>query len=76
MPSALILKWTVFMKEGVDLYCDKCHRQSPDNFVNCPYCSAPLKHKGKEKPEKFVKKQEHKKPVSFKVMVIILVAVA
>lgn len=57
------------------MYCDNCHRQSPDNFVNCPYCSAPLNNKRK-KPQKFTKKKERRKPVSFKTFVIITVAVA
>ncbi len=64
------------MREGVEMYCDKCHRQSPDNFVNCPYCSAPLKNNKRKKPEKFTKKKERSKPISFKTMVIITVAVA
>ncbi len=64
------------MREGVDMYCDKCRRQSPDNFVNCPYCSAPLKNNKRKKPQKFTKKKERKKPVSFKTAVIITVAVA
>ena len=75
MPSTLN-EWTVFMKEGVDMYCDKCHRQSPDNFVNCPYCSAPLKNNKRKKPQKFTKKKELKKPVSFKTAVIITAFVA
>lgn len=75
MPSTLN-EWTVFMKEGVEMYCDNCHRQSPDNFVNCPYCSAPLKNNKRKKPQKFTKKKELKKPFSFKTTVIITVAVA
>ena len=75
MPSTLN-EWTVFMKEGADMYCDNCHRQSPDNFVNCPYCSAPLKNIKRKKPQKFTKKKEHKKPVSFKTAVIITSLVA
>ena len=75
MPSTLN-EWTVFMKEGVDMYCDNCHRQSPDNFVNCPYCSAPLKNNKRKTPQKFTKKKEHQKPFSFKTTVIITVAVA
>ena len=75
MPSTLN-EWTVFMKEGVDMYCDNCHRQSPDNFINCPYCSAPLKNNKRKKPQKFTKKKERKKPVSFKTAVIIIVLVA
>ncbi len=64
------------MKEGADMYCDNCHRQSPDNFVNCPYCSAPLKNNKRKKPQKFVKKKERKKPISFKTLVIGVVIVA
>ena len=64
------------MKEGVDMYCDNCHRQSPDNFVNCPYCSAPLENNKRKTPQKFTKKKEHQKPFSFKTTVIITVAVA
>ncbi len=58
------------------MYCDNCHRQSPDNFVNCPYCSAPLKSGKRKKPQKFIKKKERNKPVSFKSAVIIIVAIA
>ena len=58
------------------MYCDNCHRQSPDNFVNCPYCSAPLKNHKRNKPQKFTKKKEHKKPISFKTATIIAVGVA
>ena len=58
------------------MYCDNCHKQSPDNFVNCPYCSAPLKNNKRKKPQKFTKKKEHQKPVSFKTTVIITVVVA
>ena len=75
MPSTLN-EWTVFMKEGVEMYCDNCHRQSPDNFVNCPYCSAPLKHNKHKRPQKFTKKKEIRKPVSFKTSVAITIAVA
>lgn len=64
------------MKEGVDMYCDNCHRQSPDNFVNCPYCSAPLKNNKRKTPQKFTKKKERRKPISFKTTVIITVVVA
>lgn len=64
------------MKEGVDMYCDNCHRQTPDNFVNCPYCSAPLKNNKRKKPQKFTKKKERRKPLSFKTAVLITVAVA
>lgn len=58
------------------MYCDKCHRQSPDNFVNCPYCSAPLKNHKRKSPQKFVKTKEKKKPMSFKTAVTVAVVVA
>ena len=58
------------------MYCDNCHRQSPDNFVNCPYCSAPLKNNKRKAPQKFTGKKDRQKPVSFKATVIITVAVA
>ncbi len=58
------------------MYCDNCHRQSPGNFVNCPYCSAPLKNIESRKPQKFVKKKEHKKTVPFKTSVIAVIIVA
>lgn len=64
------------MKEGGDMYCDNCHRQSPDNFVNCPYCSAPLKNNKRKNPRKFTKKKERNKPFSFKTSVIIIVGIA
>ena len=58
------------------MYCEKCHRQSPDNFVSCPYCSAPLKSNRRAKPQKFTKKKEHRKPLSFKSTVIVLIVIA
>lgn len=58
------------------MYCDNCHRQSPDNFVNCPYCSAPLKKRKRRKPQKFVRKKERKKPISFKGALCISVCAA
>lgn len=64
------------MREGEGMYCDNCHRQSPDNFVSCPYCSAPLKNHKRKKPQKFVKPKEKKNPISFKTTVIAVVAVA
>ncbi len=58
------------------MYCDNCHRQSPDNFVNCPYCSAPLKNDKRRKPKKFEKNKATKKPLQFKTTVIICIVVA
>ena len=42
------------------MYCDKCHKQSPDNFVTCAYCGAKLKSPKKKEPSKFIKKREFK----------------
>lgn len=58
------------------MYCDNCHRQSPDNFVNCPYCSAPLKKDKGRKLNKFEKNKPDKKRLPFKTTVIISVVVA
>ena len=58
------------------MYCDNCHRQSPDNFVNCPYCSAPLKSNKRRTTKKFEKSKPDKKTLPFKTTVIISVVVA
>ncbi len=58
------------------MYCEKCHKQSPQNFQNCAYCGAPLNQKKKKAPEKFKKKFDFKFRVSFKTMLAISLAVA
>lgn len=58
------------------MYCDNCHRQCPENFVTCPYCSAKLDNGEKKKPVKFVKTGRFNKTVSLKTVFGILTAVA
>ncbi len=52
------------------MYCQKCHKQSPDNFVNCAYCGAKLNTGKKKEPNIFVKKEKKKFSVSFKTMLM------
>lgn len=58
------------------MYCAKCHKQSPDNFVNCAYCGAKLKLPKKKESSKFVKDSRFKKRVSFKNVIAVVVAFA
>ena len=58
------------------MYCDKCHKQSPDNFVTCAYCGAKLKSPKKKEPSKFIKKREFKFNLSLKNRIIALVIFA
>lgn len=58
------------------MYCDKCHKQSPDNFVTCAYCGAKLNSPKKKEPSKFIKKREFKFNFSFKNRIIALVIFA
>lgn len=58
------------------MYCDKCHKQSPDNFVTCAYCGATLNLPKKKEPSKFVKKREFRINLSFKKQIIALVILA
>ncbi len=51
------------------MYCRKCHKQSPDNFVNCAYCGAKLNQPKKKVPTAFVKKKQVKGKPSFKTLV-------
>ncbi len=61
---------------GEILYCRKCHKQSPDNFVTCAYCGAKLKTEKKKEPSAFVKKEKVKINISLKHTVIVLIALA
>ena len=54
------------------MYCDKCHKQSPSNFVNCAYCGAKLESPDKKAPSKFVKKKKLNIKFSFKNCLIIV----
>ncbi len=58
------------------MYCRKCHKQSPDNFVTCAYCGAKLKTEKKKEPSTFVKKEKIKINIPLKNVVIILIALA
>lgn len=58
------------------MYCDKCNKQSPDNFKKCVYCGAELKTEKKKEPSKFVKKQRRTAHLSFKDKIALVVIVA
>lgn len=58
------------------MYCVKCHKQSPDNFVNCAYCGAKLKLPKKKEPLKFVKKRRFKTKISLKTTIAAVVVFA
>ncbi len=54
------------LKEVSALYCENCHKQSPENFINCAYCGAVLDSPKKKAPSKFVKSRGVKHRVSLK----------
>ena len=58
------------------MYCDKCHKQSPSNFVNCAYCGAKLEAPDKKQPSKFSGNKKIKIKFSLKNSLIILCIVA
>ena len=58
------------------MYCEKCHRQSPDNFERCAYCSAPFETKKKPESVKKNIKKFKKKRMSKKTVIICVVAFA
>ncbi len=53
------------------MYCRKCHKQSPDNFVICAYCGAKLNESPKKVPTAFLKKKEQNKKISFKTLLTV-----
>ena len=55
------------------MYCNHCHRQTPDNFVTCPYCAHKLQ-KGKKKTSGAP--AEKSKKLNFKKTVIIITCFA
>lgn len=57
------------------MYCDKCHKQSPENFITCAYCGAKFNSKKKKEPLKFVKKKERKQKLTFKNWLRIAIAI-
>lgn len=58
------------------MYCEKCHRRCPDNFVTCPYCSAKLKSEEIKQPTKFSKNKHQNKYITLKSLVAVAVAIA
>ncbi len=58
------------------MYCHECHKQSPDNFVNCAYCGAKLKPEKKKTPSHFVSKRKLKIKISFKTLIAVLLVFA
>lgn len=64
------------MNGGEALYCKECHKQSPDNFINCAYCGAKLDPPRKKQPQRFVKKADIKLKLSFRMGVKVLIAVS
>lgn len=58
------------------MYCEKCHKQSPENFINCAYCGANLDSPKKRAPSKFVKKQGFKLRFSLKSVLVASVCFA
>lgn len=58
------------------MYCYKCHKQSPENFVNCAYCGAKLKPPKKKEPSKFQNKKKIKIDVSLRTLLKALLIVA
>lgn len=64
------------VKWGEVLYCHKCHKRSPENFVNCAYCGAKLKPEKKKQPSAFIKKERFKLKISFRTVVRALMGFA
>lgn len=58
------------------MYCDNCHKQSPDNFKNCVYCGALLSQPQKKKPTKFVKSGKHFNTLPVKTRVALAIILA
>lgn len=58
------------------MYCHKCHKQSPENFVNCAYCGAKLKPPKKKEPSKFQNKRKIKIDISLRTLLKFLIVVA
>lgn len=58
------------------MYCKECHKQSPDNFINCAYCGAKLDPPKKKHPQRFVKKADIKLKLSFRMGVKVLIIVS
>lgn len=51
------------------MYCQECHKQSPENFETCAYCGAKLAPKKKRQPSVFEKKNKKQKPIPLKMII-------
>jgi hypothetical protein len=71
-----IVSTAFYLKGGVALYCKECHKQSPDNFINCAYCGAKLDQPKKKQPQRFNKKTDIKINFSFRFIVKVLVVIS
>lgn len=58
------------------MYCQECHKQSPENFETCAYCGAKLAPKKKRQPSVFEKKNKKKRSIPLKLIVAGLLAFA
>lgn len=58
------------------MYCDKCHKQSPDNFERCVYCGAPLAEKKPPKPSRFAKSRKRLQPAVLRKRALFFAAAA
>ena len=58
------------------MYCDKCHKKSPDNFVSCAYCGAKFESSKKKNPKKEPGKKKIKINFSLKNWITALVIFA
>lgn len=58
------------------MYCNNCHRQCPDNFSSCPYCSNKLKTDKKKKTEAIESQKNKRFKISFKGKIIVISVVA
>lgn len=58
------------------MYCNECHKQSPENFVTCAYCGAQLNSGKKKVPSRYIKKSHFKFKIPFKTVVVSLVILA
>ncbi len=60
----------------IKLYCSKCHKQSPDNFINCVYCGEKLESPKKKHQRRDVGKRKLELKFSFRTGVRVLLCFA
>lgn len=58
------------------MYCEKCHKQSPENFIACAYCGAKLSPSEKKAPSEFVKNKRFRFNLSLKTVLVGLVSLS